>query len=56
MRCGILGGGRSSWALVLLVMGGGGRVAVCRSVHLASVGDYQADKKLYVRGGIVSVS
>ena len=26
MRCGILGGGRSSWALLLLAMGGGGRV------------------------------
>ena len=28
VRCGILGGGRSSWALLLLAMGGGGRVAI----------------------------
>ena len=57
MRRGILGGGRSSWALLLLAMGAGGRVAVCRSVHLTSVGEYQTDqKKLYVSGEIVSVS
>ena len=37
MRCGILGGGRSSWALLLLALGGGVRVAVCKSVHLACV-------------------
>ena len=30
--------------------GGGVQVAVCRSVHLASVGEYQTDQKLYVRG------
>ena len=37
MRCGILVGGCSSWALLLLAMGGGGRVAVGRSVHLTGV-------------------
>ena len=42
--------GRSSWALLLLAMGGGGWVVVCRSVHLTSVGEYQTDQKLYVRG------
>jgi hypothetical protein len=56
VRRGILGGGRSSWALLLLAMGGEGRVAVCRSVHLASVGEYQTDQKIVCEGGIVSVS
>ena len=51
VRCGILGGGRSSWALLLLVMGGGGRVMVCRSVHLTSVGEYQTDQKTVCEGG-----
>jgi hypothetical protein len=37
VQCGILDGDRSSWALLLLAMGGGGRVAVCRSAHLACV-------------------
>ena len=55
MRCSILGGGRSSWALLLLAMGGGCRVAVGRSVRLTSVGEYQADQKL-CDGGTVSVS
>ena len=55
VRCGILGGGRSSWALLLLAMGGGGPVAVCRSVHLASVGEYQTSE-IVCEGGIVSVS
>ena len=56
MRCGILGGVRSSGALLLLAMGVRGRVAVCRSVHLASVGEYQTDQKIVCEGGIVSVS
>ena len=51
VRCGILGGGRSSWALLLLAMGGGGWVTVCRSVHLASVGEYQRDQKIVWKGG-----
>ena len=37
MQCGILGGGRSSWALLLLAMVRVGGVAVCRSVHLTCV-------------------
>ena len=55
-RCIILGGGRSSWALLLLALGGEGQVAVCRSVHLASVGEYQTDQKIVCEGGTVSVS
>ena len=51
MRCGIVGGGRSSGVLLLLAMGGGDRVAVCRSVHLASVGEYQTDQKIVCEGG-----
>ena len=43
-------GGRSSWALLLLALGGGVRVAVCRSVHLASVGEYQSDQKIVCEG------
>ena len=42
--------GRGSFLLGCAVVGDGGRVAVCRSVHLASVGEYQTDQKLYVRG------
>ena len=42
--------GRGSFFFVSAVVGDGGRVAVCRSVHLASVGEYQTDQKLYVRG------
>jgi hypothetical protein len=30
-----MGGVRSFWAVLLLAMAGGDRVAVCRSVHLA---------------------
>ena len=37
VRCGIPGGGLSSWALLLFAMGGGGLVAVGRSVHLTCV-------------------
>ena len=40
------GRGRSSWALLLLAMGEGRRMAVCRSVHLAFVGEYQTDDGL----------
>ena len=50
MRCGILGGGRSSWALLLLALGGGSWVEVGRSVYFISVGEYQTDQKLYVSG------
>ena len=50
------GRGCSSWALLLLAMGGGGRVAVCSFVHLVSVGEYQADQRIVRDGGIVSVS
>ena len=53
------GGGRAMWypgrgsfllGFAVVDDGGAGRVAVCRSVHLASVGEYQTDQKLYVMG------
>jgi len=47
---------RVSFLLGSAVVGDGGRVAVCRSVHLASVGEYRTDKKTVCEGGMVSVS
>ena len=51
------GGGRAMWypgpgsfLLGSAVVGDGGRVAVGRSVHLTSVGEYQTDQKTVCEG------
>ena len=56
VRCGILGGGRSSWALLLLAMeeGVGWRCAGLCTSHLWQ--NVRQIKKLYVREETVSVS
>ena len=35
--CGILGGGHPPWALPLLALGGGVRMAISRSIHVTCV-------------------
>ena len=56
MRCGILGVGRSSWALLLLAFygrGEGGGVQVCAPRICGRISDRS---KIACEGGIVSVS
>ena len=48
-------GGRSSWALLLLTMVGGGRVAVCRSVHVACVALEKRGNRCPVRWFVTEV-
>ena len=55
MRCGILGGGRSPWALLLLAMGegSGGGVQVCAPRICGRISDRS---KIVCEGGIISMS